>query len=798
MRRIPPVHMYGTPVEKAPADTSEPPQTFFDSPSSPDSLSPAIDGPPSPERIRAYTEAMRRGSIFGNNSRTGTLSSVSSEHATLSRQSSVRSNSSSMGCARSNRPESVQIFNSMFSRSGRKLKRENSTESGQLSISSVNLTEQVVGEESARDHYFGKKHTGTRTRKNISAPKNFQHITHTRQDQLPNLHRKSRMELASDFSAMRASQMPTHGKLKGIRATDLYFENFSSEALDTSAGEPSPKSPRQQFVSKTLASPMRAIGMTKSHDNLRTAPMRPPRSPLSQTCPPLPARTSSRTASVLFDQFDPLATTSLERPYTSGSFRKPAPFHLPKTPNLLACPWEEQEVTEQIISYAITTPGDEAWPLATSLSSTSGQNLTDVQEEEEELASRSSRLSAELRTSQSVPALRRRSPEKSTLARIPSNETAVPTKGSVVHEFQMPGQPGDSWESDIDWCYEHEVEADCDYQWDQCSDENLSDKTATIKTEQPELQLRVQDDEWVYKGRFRPSLLIPRPRDLEQLSPKSNPSSDLRRPALLNPKHIRASSRASSFKESHGFNLSPTLLIPADFQSQMEQDDAYHAQFIQDAAAAPIFNHESFTLPFSPIDENESSTASYRSSNFSHASSSSTQLSCATSRESQDSMILLNQAAMLSKAHRSIGSASSLPDLVYSKYGQAYSSNLSLNMAALSVEDEISDPTSALGVAGPASSLTSIQQRRKKFIAVDQEIRPFGLASDAGSSAADSLLSPVTPVPEMFPTIPRRPAHGRKFSAPISPSVKECKGRTRSSTISAGKARTSYALFPQI
>lgn len=815
MSRLPPVHVYGTPGPKNAPNTDALPSPREPS-SSPESLLPAIDGPPSPERIRAYTEAMKRSSIFGNNSRTNTFSSASSEHVSLSRKSSNRSTSaasSKMPSSRLDRPESVQIFGSLFSRSGRKLRRENSAGSGSGSASSMTLGDSVIEEETARDHYFGKK-SNRRTRKNISGPINFQHITHTRQDHLPNLQRTSRMELVSEFSAIRASQAPTHGELKGIRAQDLHFENFSSEALSTPNGEPllpPARSPRHQHVSrKALAAPPRPIGVTKSHDNLRKAPPRPPRSPLSPTCPiALPARTSSRTASVLFDQFDPLATTTIERPYTSGAFRKPAPFNLSAPSNFPT--WDEQQgnSTNQSISHAVTTPGEEAWPLTASPSGTFGPELADVQEEENEVASRKSRarLSVELRASQSVPALRRRSLEQantgSTLTQVPSNETTVPTNVPLSTEYQL---PGDSWESDIDWCYENEVEADCDYQWDQCSDENGSIRTETDSKPAQPLQLSVQNDERVYNGRFRPSLLVPSPYDLPELSPMSINStpSNPRTPAFLQPRHARSPSYASSFKESHGFNLSPTLLIPADFQSHMEQDAIYQEQFVHDSTSASIFAQEPFHHSFSPIEENESSTASYRSSNFSRGSarsSSSTRISSAASRGSQDSMLL-------SAAHRSIGSASSLPDLIHSMHRQQGSvTELSHEVAVLNVSEDL-DSAPAPGISGPAPTLASLQARRRKSIALEQGLRTLASTNpsiqvDDSQVDVSAPTSTLSPVPESFPELPveiveSRQLHGRKVSAPVSPSVREFKGRARSATAGLGKARASYALFPQV
>jgi len=825
------VHVYGTASPTHGSTFDVVPSPLRELPASPESLLPAIDGPPSPERIRAYTEQMKRSSIFGNNSRAGTFSSGSSEHGGLSRKSSNRSNSSKMPSTRSERPESVQILGSIFSRSGRKSRKENSAGGSRSSGSSTTLGDSVIEEGSARDHYFGKK-SDSHKRTNISRPFQFQHVTHTTHSHLPNLQRTSRMELVSEFSAIRASQAPTNGELKGIRATDLYFENFSSEALSTSSGEPvylPPKSPRHLLSSrrslapsrKSLTPTLRPSGITKSHDNLRTAPPRPPRSPLSPTCPvALPARTSSRTASVLFDQFDPLATTTIERPHTNGGFRKPAPFTLPPSSALDRSVWAGQQF-EESISHALPAPKEGAWPLTASPSGTFGLELTNVTEEEEEedITLRVSRLSTELRASQSVPALRRRSLEHANassetlaqLAQLPVNDTTISENAFVPTEFSL---AEDSWENDIDWCYENEVEADCDYQWDQCSEGNASIRTTTSPNPaQPVLQLSVQNDERVYNGRFRPSLLVPAPYDLPELSPMSSastPSSDPRTPAFLRPKHIRSPSHASSFKESHGFNLSPTLLIPADFQSQMEQDSIYQDQFMHDSTSASIFTHEPFHHSFSTIDENESSTASYRSSNFSRGSarsSSSTRISSANSRGSQDSIVLLSRATSLTREHHSIGSASSLPDLVHSMHQHGSVTDLSSEVAALNVSDETLDSSSP-AIAGPASTLASLQARRRKSQALEQGLRTLASTPpvvQAGDSQIDmsAPASTLSPVPESFPEMPmeivdQRQVHGRKSSAPISPSVREFKGRARSATATAGKPRASYALFPQV
>ena len=810
--------------------------SFQEGASSTDSLEPAMDGPPSPERIRAYTEQMKRSSIFGNNSSRTTLSSgassfrsresvlASAENLPLSRKSSGRSSASSKPSSRTDRPESVQIFGrTLFSRPGRRVK-----------LDKINtLGEETVEERSPTDHHNGqgsssRKGTMTysssqelRTRQLISVPFNFQHITHTGQNHLQNLEQASETELASEFSAIRASQMPTKGELNGIQAQDLHFENFSSVASESTSekhysGRPKPNEQRRKAVlKKHPVAPLsqRPLAYAKSHDTFRSpAPPRPPRSPLSPTCPmALPARTSSRTASVLIDTFDPLATTSIERPWVQSGFRRPAPFNVTDSTHPPQVEQEEVYPHSSDMSHAVTTPRDEAWPLTASPSGNFGAELADVQEEDEQFAKRHSRLSnasGELRLCQSVPALRLLS----------LGQFSDP--GSPVSLQRPPLSPGfkfgdDSWDNAIDYAYEHEAEADCDYQWDQCSVEEDDSRTIaeepSAPIEKPTLDLHLNDSRAsFYTGRFRPSLLVPCALDLPELSPMSvasTNSSDPRTPSnFLRPHHVRSSSHASSFKESHGFNLSPSLLIPSDFQSQMDQESIY--EHYNHSTSATMFSQDHCTLP---TDESVSSAASNRSSDFSRGSarsSSSTRISMAHSRGSQDSTMLLSRAASLNAAHRSIGSASSLPDLIPSTIKKSDTIN-ERNLSQIVVdalrlaEDESDDAASPLVTS---SSTLSLQLRRKKSVEADQDLRVEGNQLPPPSKPfLETNHANLSPVAESFIDSPASSAstHGRKFSAPVvSHSVKEFKGRARSaSTAAAGlgkKQRGSYVLFPQV
>jgi len=275
-------------------------------PSSTDSLEPAMDGPPSPERIRAYTEQMKRSSIFGNNSRTNTLSSGTSSSRSrdsisasteslnspgLSRKSSSRSIASNMPSSRLDRPESVQIFGrTLFSRRGRRGTKEVKDGEGSRFYGRGELSGRGSIAISPKFSLLPEEH---RSRHQISGPFNFQHVTHKGQSNLPDLENTSSSDLVSEFSAIQASQPPSSGELKGIQAQDLHFENFSCEALSESVDEFPSRSQNKHRRNRGMVSrkslvppPRRPVSYAKSYDNLKaSAPPRPPRSPLSPTCP---------------------------------------------------------------------------------------------------------------------------------------------------------------------------------------------------------------------------------------------------------------------------------------------------------------------------------------------------------------------------------------------------------------------------------------------------------------------------------------------------------------------------------
>ncbi|KAH6671592.1 hypothetical protein F5X68DRAFT_141404 [Plectosphaerella plurivora] len=605
-------------------------------------LEPAVEGPPSSEKIRALNKQVQRASAANSSSQSSSLRSFATdspsweqtlEHVALSRHSSQRSTSSSMP----SRPESVQLFGkTIFSRRSKTRRESSANSSSGSSLYSGEVPLDAPAAQSTKEQYvsgiFGRikgpkiDTVAARARSNsaasrklqISGPYNFQHVSHSRRDQ-------------PHMSPGRGPEPPSPAH----QPQEPLSPSYSSQVNDGSPGK--------------------LVKRTRSSDHIRglhtrsTAPARPPRSPadLSPTAssPPVPPRMSSR-MSTRPEGWEAAIGTVSERPSTSGGFRQPQPFTIAEDMPEVATDvvgGEPLGLSSAGISlHAITTPGDAAWPLpANSASFSYEAALPDVPEEEEHVAAaRRSRLSlasnsSSLRGSQSVPLLRlsaqlqaanrQRPPSAAsdTLGRFEVLTARRASKGADKEDLSD-SHARESWEDDIDYCYEHEAEADCNFVWERPSLELVREESGHTSYS----YLTDDFDDYMGSGDKNMTSLMPVPSThfdmpvFGSVSPGLGGSSS-QMPSMVNsgvpvtsnfshPRtytsrrrtrdlHIRTDSRASSFKESHGFNLSPSLLIPGDFQRQMSlsgsdvqgiehQDDAVsptHVEGVSPAAFGP-------------------------------------------------------------------------------------------------------------------------------------------------------------------------------------------------------------------
>ncbi|ROW12111.1 hypothetical protein VMCG_00040 [Cytospora schulzeri] len=630
-----------------------------------DFLEPAVEGPPSPGRLRALSNKVKQASVSERHVSQQTASSGSSsllslasvdrrpswdhtlDSLSLSRKSSTRSTNSSMR----ERPESVQaIGKAIFNRKS-KFRRESHANQGN-SNGPTDMAVDGAGDRPrqmsiSREHglsmsIFSRRKTvqagevsSAQKKPQISSPFNFQHVTQINRDHLPSIGRGSQVTLQGEFSTARAAPMPANGRSNSIQAEDLRVPNFSGRATrplddDDVAPDVVPHR-REDSLSRPpswqKSPPRPTVQQSRSHDG-RMAPPRPPRSPTELNLnnfdfgPPMPPSRNTRRPSIPRRDSEALVNMMGDRSQAVGGFSFPAPPPLHSETNTPPstshgsgspkAPTTERRYSRMFLPSPAENPN---WPLAcpsNNASTTAFEAaLPDVPEEEEhhggQARSRASTRStnSSLRGSLSVPALRNMS-----VAEI-NNSSNDRRESTVFGYFDMSAAqqavmesmlnrnddaeplPRDAWEDVIDYCYEHEAEADCDYDWDRPSVQDM--EPTFVLTEDGTnnaTMFRSNSD------RFR----------IPSLSPSSNPSvgsaqeaqeaitpmipttasksptrsnfSLPRRDTAQPPRllHVRTTSQASSFKESHGFNLSPTMLIPTDYHQallahQSEQDE---------------------------------------------------------------------------------------------------------------------------------------------------------------------------------------------------------------------------------
>lgn len=281
--------------------------------------------------------------------------------------------------------------------------------------------------------------------------------------------------------------------------------------------------------------------------------------------------------------------------------------------------------------------------------------------------------------------------------------------------------------------------------------------------------------------------------------------------------HLRSPSYASSFKESHGFNLSPSLLIPVDYAKQMQIES--HSPHRMDADGftyehtdfLPLQSHEFDHLDAYRVSAPES-TASYRSSTTSRtdgglreSGSSSTSLAASNPAyhgghaQCLEPQLggLLERAAEVALAHRSISSNGSVPDLIASARSMPSSNPFSTYIEPASCAATAADAVTSSPRAewNPAPSPTQWQR------VADEE-----QSAELALQISEERLLPPSPAPcALRPSMQAQMAHGRKGSVPLlagrfalprlETTPPRVKGRARASTLGA---RGSYMLFPPV
>lgn len=344
--------------------------------------------------------------------------------------------------------------------------------------------------------------TDVSPRHNISEPFNFHHLTHTTPQHIEKIQGTNYNDLVSEFSAIRASQAPRR-ELRGIKANDIKHGTYSSENSVSVTSSP----PRTGFSKSPPESPAREQGQGGGHTYSSTSPVRKmshSRSVENFSQPSLgyhtaqssptspPPRTSSRNFAPDFFTFhhEPANDPTLHPPTTSAD----------SDPSNYPIATGNEGVYDSSVPHAVTTPDDAARSLRPPPFSLIRTELAGVPEEDE--------MSEGKRSSIATSVIRPTSPTSSIRHAKSFPSTKLPHRRSGVlpqtdeeddgglprsiiksvtfaapcvdeHKEEIPTRPRasrrislrkeDSWEDVIDYCYEHEAEAHCDFDWDLAS-----------------------------------------------------------------------------------------------------------------------------------------------------------------------------------------------------------------------------------------------------------------------------------------------------------------------------------------
>lgn len=379
-------------------------------------------------------------------------------------------------------------------------------------------------------------------RRLISQPFDFLHVKHTHQNQLTELHRLSQHELMTEFAAATNGQQPSK-ELNGIEANDLLNDGYTSDVPQSNSKKhllaeqarkhvpPRPKRSDELLADTAAAHADSPIGIrhVRSAETIEQIPAINLSQITPGPAPSLPHQSSRRnwadgpTVKNLGGLGARQPTGAPQSPPSGASEAPQDPrwsvfaangFTNPSASSLPA--GQVEDTVSAFQALAIQPYGDD--PL---LSPSYGKELERVPEEPEE--SRSQRASKIVPKTEEAPAspsaerpslpkrwssrskqslsgepIRRPLPSRQPLSR--GNSNASDTLGGFIHRpltarkstsslrstatgrsrVTKRGADSGNWEDEIDFAYEHHMEAHCDLDWNNVKKRETSGSVETV------------------------------------------------------------------------------------------------------------------------------------------------------------------------------------------------------------------------------------------------------------------------------------------------------------------------------
>ncbi|KAL4868503.1 hypothetical protein BDV12DRAFT_101768 [Aspergillus spectabilis] len=767
-------------------------------------------------RSTAHAQSPKRLSVFSGRSRSNTTTSISPSISSSRRSpaSSMTSNettplplahedrTASAAGVRQDRHESVT--KSLLLRGSRILRRQGS----KINIAGT-LEEE---EESERDksrfevsEFFGR-HPKTRPndthehmKRMISDPFDFHHLTHTSPAQFQALGRTRENDLVTEFSAIRASQKPV-SNLKGIRAEDLHLRSLSAEDLNAncvaehdSAG-PFPASPPRSPGARSTSprqQEQRPLRESRIFENFSRPVSRYPRADLSSS----PPRASS-----------PRLASSPEIPEPSPrvideilgfNTQQTYPDHVYSVDDNLVRGFSPaslnmEGMVESSFGHAITTgPSIESTDSRTVSALTSPTSeLEDVPEEDEathwhhspqsqpSAASQSPtspqpvanqpsttvapkshlsihvarELSKKFTEALGSPTLPQYRSDRDTMPNDNRGAQTTLQRKSSVRQKTINETIYESWDDDIDYCYEHAAESTSDFDWARNSLDELRREEGEVTVTTSNLAaasalLLVPSSN---TGHLSTSVL-----STPELDPSSSRSAPSSRSAMT-PLSAGYEGELGTQKDGGFFQPVSSSALSGALSKHISPDTLYEDYLAADGESD---RHFSFCSQggFQAMEQPVSPRSSF------------SPISKCNSQES----LILSRAASIVRKHRSSVSTTSVPDLVHS-----LASSRDFSVSDLMLPGELPS------LVRQDSSSHSSHHRQTRSLAREIETRIMSRPDGNGSNDSTKLMgvsvhdrakstSDVETVPKLIkPELPAKSAHRRK-------------GRT-----------TSYSLFP--
>jgi hypothetical protein len=590
----------------------------------------------------------------------------------------------------------------------------------------------------------------------ISDPYDFHHLTHTSPSQFQGLELTRENDLVTEFSVIRASQRP-EAVLKGIRADDIHFRNFSTEDLAaygtaTTVDEPAPQSPPgSPMASGSISPTSHTRSDSRTYENFSRPVSRYPRSCPTTPPPPSVPESESETDEPAPRAIDEILGLSSGQTYpeyiesgpsTQLEFgpdlndQQPRVYSISSHYSLEDVP-EEEEATRlwedspnASIGYAHSrstsqvSPGT-AEPRSCSIPPKAPLSIFVAEE-----------LSRKFSEALGSPTLPQNLPNSSAGA----HEEITPPGKLGFQQISYEDELYDSWDADIDYCYEHAAESTSNFDWSRASLE---------EAQRPQIGVACSDE--CSLGAPRTRHLQPSPLSTSMLpTPDLDPSPE-RSLAL----HSAATPSTTEFEQefmtgrtSDYFQPVTSSILPSSLSKQINQEILYEDYITTDAQSDQHFPfHQGMMASDNPVSPRSSFSP----------------ISKCNSQES----LMLSRAASIVRKHRSSVSTTSVPELIHS----------------LSSSRELM-PTDRMTAGEALSRPPSFQHRQTKSLeahlllqSVSNNVSASDLSlssstHDRAKSISEMDTHPVDfPLPAVPSKNPNRPKKTRKSSYSLFPTA---------------------------